>query len=340
MSLVKRHYWEHHWQHWTWLTWLLLPVSGVFCLLAALRRSAYRHRVFASLHVGVPVIVVGNISVGGTGKTPLTLWLAHRLAAAGWRPGIVMRGYGGSVAATPTRVTRDAAVAAVGDEALLVARASDAPVVVARDRARGARALQAAGCDVVLCDDGLQHYRLRRHIEIAVIDGARGVGNGLCLPAGPLREPVRRLAQVSACIVNGGDTDTTGKFGPRAWPMALRPQCFVRLADGAEFPLTHFADAEVQALAGIGNPARFFNTLMQLGVRATPHVFADHYHYRGDEPVFAHATPTLMTEKDAVKCAAFARDNMYYLAVAAAPADGFAEFILQRLRERHGQKAA
>ena len=337
---MTRRYWEHHWQHWTWLTWLLLPVSGVFCLLVALRRAAYRHNLLASVRVGAPVIVVGNISVGGTGKTPLTLWLAQRLAAAGWRPGIVMRGYGGSAAASPLRVARDADVDAVGDEALLMARASDVPVVVARDRASGARALQAAGCDVVLCDDGLQHYRLRRDLEIAVIDGARGMGNGLCLPAGPLREPIRRLAGVSACIVNGGDAGVVAKYGVRAWSMQLHPQRFVRLPDGAEFPLTHFAGAEVQALAGIGNPARFFNTLRELGARVVPHAFADHHRYRGDEPVFAQSAPILMTEKDAVKCAAFARGNMYYLAVVALPADGFAEFILQCLRERHGQKAA
>lgn len=337
---MTRRYWEYHWQHRTWLTWLLLPVSALFCSLVALRRTAYRRGMIKSVRIGVPVVVIGNISVGGTGKTPLTLWLAQQLAAAGWRPGIAMRGYGGVAAVSPTLVTRDADVAAVGDEALLMARASLVPVIVARDRAAGARALQAAGCDLVLCDDGLQHYRLRRDLEIAVIDGARGMGNGLCLPAGPLREPIRRLRSVSACVVNGDNTDARGACGARAWPMQLQPQCFVRVQDGAAFPLAHFAGVEVHALAGIGNPARFFAALATLGVRATAHAFADHYRYCGDEPVFGHATPILMTEKDAVKCAAFARANMYYLAVAAVPADGFAEFILQRLRDCHGQKAA
>lgn len=333
-----RRYWDHHWQHWTWLTWLLLPVTGVFCALVALRRVAYRIGVLRREHIDVPVIVVGNISVGGTGKTPLTLWLTQQLTTAGWRPGIVMRGYGGG-AAGPLRVARDADVATVGDEALLVARASEAPVIVARDRAAGARALQAAGCDVVVCDDGLQHLRLRRDLEIALIDGARGLGNGLCLPAGPLREPRRHLAEVDACIVNG-DAAAIGAIGVPTWSLQLQPQGFVRVHDGAMFPLAHFAGVEVQAFAGIGNPARFFATLARLDVRATTHAFGDHYRYRGDEPVFAHAAPIVMTEKDAVKCASFARGNMYYLKVTALPAAGFSEFILQRLRERHGQKAA
>lgn len=333
-----RRYWDRHWQYWTWLTGLLLPLSAAFCVLVSLRRAAYRVGLFRSAGIGVPVIVVGNISVGGTGKTPLTRWLAQRLVAAGWRPGVVMRGYGGT-AIGPLRVAPDADVAAVGDEALLMARAGDVPVVIARDRAAGAQALQAAGCDIVLCDDGLQHYRLRRDIEIALVDGARGLGNGLCLPAGPLREPRARLAGVTACLVNGADSDIRTR-NARTWSLQLQPQAFVRLIDGVSFPLTRFAGTEVQALAGIGNPARFFGTLAVLDVRATPHAFADHYRYRGDEPVFASASPVVMTEKDAVKCARFARDNMYYLTVAAVPAAGFDEFILQRLRERHGQKIA
>lgn len=335
--MVTRRYWDRHWQHWTWLTWLLLPVSGIFCLLVAWRRLGYRLRALPQARVNVPVIVIGNISVGGTGKTPLTLWFAHTLARHGWRPGIVMRGYGGSAGDDPVVVTREADVLAVGDEAVLMARCTDAPIVVARDRAAGARTLQAAGCDIVLCDDGLQHYRLARDLEIAVVDGQRGVGNGLCLPAGPLREPRRRLKNVTACVVNG--TALTGATPvDRSWRMHLQAQHFVRVHDGAVFPPDRFAGKKAHALAGIGNPGRFFAQLATLGVHATTHAFPDHYRYRGDESIFAVDTPILMTEKDAVKCASFAHDNMYYLGVVAVLDDGFAEFILQCLRDRHGQK--
>lgn len=298
----------------------LLPVSLLFAAVAALRRLAYRTGILASERVGVPVIVVGNITVGGTGKTPLVLWLAEALRGRGRRPGIVSRGYGARTR-VPRAVRPEDAPDVAGDEPLLLARRSGAPVWIGRDRVAAARALLAAHpeCDLLISDDGLQHYRLRRDAEIAVIDG-RGAGNGWHLPAGPLREPVARLARVDALVINGERLPAGLVDVPPvpAFSMRLVGERFRRLGDASQTCGPEaFAGLRLHALAGIGHPQRFFDHLAALGLRAVPHVFPDHHAYAAEDLAFEGADALLMTEKDAVKCAAFAPSNAWVLPVAA-----------------------
>ncbi|MBV2234448.1 MAG: tetraacyldisaccharide 4'-kinase [Sterolibacterium sp.] len=306
------------WQRRGVLAVLLWPLSLLFGLLSALRRQAYARGWLPTERLPVPVVVVGNIIVGGSGKTPLTLWLADALRQIGWQPGIISRGYAATASATAVReVHDDSAADAVGDEPLLLKRRSRLPVFVGRDRVAAGRALLAAypDCDVILSDDGLQHYRLQRDMEIALVDG-RGLMNGWLLPAGPLREPGRRLAQVAAIVLNGSKT-----VAP-APAVAGQTPCFVMQLSGATFqrlgasakPVTVTA-AQLQglklaAVAGIAVPERFFQHLATLGLQFSRHVFADHHRYTLAElraiQSQTQVDALLMTEKDAVKCAAHA----------------------------------
>jgi len=300
---------EKHWYARSWLSVLLLPVSFVYCLLIVLRRLFYRVGILPTQRIGVPVVVVGNITVGGTGKTPLVSWLARRLAKAGHRPGIVSRGYGGSAADGPRQVSADGDPAELGDEAVLLARSAACPIVVDRDRVRGARALVAQhGCNVVLSDDGLQHYRLGRDIEIAVVDGDRRQGNGYCLPAGPLREPRSRLRRVDLIVVNGA-----ARSGERT--MTLRPTAFLDLRGDVTLPLEQMRGKRVHAVAAIGNPGRFFRTLRGLGLEPIEHPHKDHHRFVSAELQFDDSFPLIMTEKDAVKCARLDGVAGWFLAV-------------------------
>ena len=314
---------------------LLLPVSLLFGVLAAIRRVMYRNGWLASFRLPVPVVVIGNIALGGTGKTPLVLWLAQFLQEHGYQPGIVSRGYGAAGFA-PRAVMPDADPAQVGDEPLLLARHSGCPVWVGKDRAAvGSALLQAhPHCDVVLCDDGLQHYRLRRDVEIAVVDGARGCGNGFLLPAGPLREGVGRLDAVDAVVVNGAGV----------WPgyaMTLAGATFRNLADIARTAQpVDFRGKKLHAVAGIGNPQRFFDHLRSLGLVCVAHPFPDHYPYHAGDLAFAGADAVLMTEKDAVKCAAFAAANWWMLAVEAQVDAALGVTILDKLRKFDGRQTA
>ncbi|MDR2452303.1 MAG: tetraacyldisaccharide 4'-kinase [Candidatus Accumulibacter sp.] len=280
----------------------LLPLSWLFRLLVALRAALYRRGILPVVRLPVPVVVVGNLTVGGAGKTPLTLWLAERLRESGRHPGILSRGYGG--AGRIEAVTVDSDVAAVGDEPLLLARRSGVPVFVGRDRAAAGKALLAAHpeCDVLISDDGLQHYRLARRVEIAVFD-RRGMGNGHLLPAGPLREPPGRLAGVTAVVGNGGIIPAI-PAGVPAFPMRLAGRCFVALDD----PRKTCAAADLKgktlyAAAGIGNPSRFFAQLAGLGLEFSAHPFPDHQVFRAGDLAFARGGVLLVSEKDAVKCA-------------------------------------
>jgi tetraacyldisaccharide 4'-kinase len=314
---------------------VLLPLSLLFGLLAAARRGMYRSGLLTSFRLPVPVVVVGNIAVGGTGKTPLVLWIAQFLKTRGFRPGIVSRGYG-AVGVAPRAVTPDADPARMGDEPLLLARHSGCPVWVGTDRAAVALALLQAHpqCDVLLCDDGLQHYRLRRDVEIAVVDGARGCGNGYLLPAGPLRESVGRLDTVDAVVVNGAGTRN-------GYAMTLAGETFRNLADGSLTAMAgDFKGKKLYAVAGIGNPQRFFNHLRGLGLACEEHAFPDHHPYRADELAFAGADAVLMTEKDAVKCAAFAAANWWQLAVEAQVDAALGVMIVEKLRKFDGQQTA
>lgn len=280
------------------LYWLLWPLAIVVRGLVGIRRLAYRKGWIESIDVGVPVVVIGNLTAGGTGKTPLTLWLAGKLFARGYRVGIVCSGYGGTAEKWPQPVANFSDAAVVGDEAMLLVRHAGCPVVAGPDRAAAAELLLRPGAlDVILADDGLQHYRLRRAVEIAVVDGTRGLGNGHCLPAGPLREPASRLRDVDAVIVNQGDWGHAGVL--RTGVRAVR---VVELATGAEKPLADFAAARhVHAVAAIGNPDRFFDLLESAGLRVEPHAHADHARLTATDLSFNDAAPVLITEKDAVK---------------------------------------
>jgi len=290
---------------------VLVPLSWLFALVSGVRRWAYRTGVFRSHDVGVPVVVVGNITVGGTGKTPLTLWLAEQLAARGRRVGIALRGYGGT-ASHPRLVSREATAQDVGDEAALIARRQIATVAVGHDRVAVAELLRAQGCNLIIADDGLQHLRLRRQFEIVVVDAARGLGNGRLLPAGPLREAPSRLASVDAVVVNGAGGAIEGLR------MQLRAQDAVSVASpGTRRPLTSFAGQEVHAVAAIGHPERFFRTLCEHGLRPIEHPFPDHAALRASDIQFEGDTAVLMTEKDAVKCVALANSRHWFVPVQA-----------------------
>ncbi|MEP7180618.1 MAG: tetraacyldisaccharide 4'-kinase [Betaproteobacteria bacterium] len=297
---------------------LLAPLSWVFGAAAAARRGLYRAGVLAAVRLPVPVIVVGNITAGGAGKTPLVLALVAALSERGWRPGIVSRGYGGSNV-LPRAVAPGDDSEVVGDEPLLLA-ASGHPVWIGRRRADAAQALVAAHpeCNVIVADDGLQHYALARSVEIAVIDAARGVGNGLLLPAGPLREPRARLDTVDAIVrlVAWGaplaamaGRESAATLEPLPWRNVARPDA---VADPAAWRA-----GEVHAIAGIGNPQRFFDLVRALGVAPVCHAFADHHRYTPADIAFPGATAILMTEKDAVKCAGFADARCWCLPVRA-----------------------
>jgi len=317
---------EKHWYRLSALSLALWPASLLYRLLTALRRFAYRSGALAAVRLPVAVIVVGNLVAGGTGKTPLVLWLAARLTRNGRKPGIISRGYRGRATA-PMAVAPASPVELVGDEPLLLARASGCPVWIGRDRAAAASGLLAAHpeCDVLILDDGLQHYRLARDIEIAVED-ERGAGNGLLLPAGPLREPVSR--RVDAWVVNAAPG---GAHHP-SFRMDLRGDAFRRLAAPRDsVPAAALAGKKLHAVAGIGHPKRFFDQLARLGLTSVNHAFPDHHAYQAGELDFRDCEALLMTEKDAVKCEAFARQHWYALQVEAELAPAFFEFILAKL---------
>lgn len=308
----------------------LSPLEWLYRAFVALRRLAYARGWKSVWRAPVPVIVVGNISVGGTGKTPVVIALCEALRRAGHRPGIVSRGYGAKPPVLPFDVLPGGEVAHCGDEPLLLARRSGAPVVIAPRRADAARhLLERHDCDVIVCDDGLQHYALARDIECVVVDGERGFGNGHCLPVGPLREPLARLRGVDAVLVNGGEAMET----PPRYAFALRPQALLPVAGGAGAPVAAWLPARrrVHAVAGIGNPQRFFTTLRRLGFEPVEHAFPDHHVFSAADFQFSEALPVVMTEKDAVKCSAFADDRLWYLPVAAALPDSLTHAIIGKI---------
>ncbi len=316
------------------LAWLLWPASLGFRCVVFLRRLLYRLRLLRSTRADIPVVVIGNLVVGGSGKTPLTLWVAEQLARAGWTPAIVSRGYGGQSDA-PRAVTLTAEAAEVGDEPILLARRSGCPVWVGRDRVRVIEALRVKHptVNVVVLDDGLQHYRLRRDVEIAVVD-AREFGNGFMLPAGPLREPPARLRSVGAVIAHGADKRRLAAIAPRVplFGMRLEGDTLHRMSDARERqPLAAFAGKALHAVAAIGDPNRFFLALARAGARVQPHPFPDHHPLTAQELSFGDALPVVMTEKDAVKLRRVAQPNWWVLPVHAALEPGLGDWLLARL---------
>jgi tetraacyldisaccharide 4'-kinase len=324
-----------HWQHRNAIARLLLPLAGLFAAVTAMRRMAWRHGLLRAYHPGVPVIVVGNITAGGTGKTPLTLWLAAFLSGQGRQPGIVSRGYGAK-RVDARAVPADGLPQDYGDEPCLLARRAGCPVWVGANRAAATQGLLAAHpeVDVIISDDGLQHYRLARDFEIALIDGVRGLGNGWPLPAGPLREPASRLATVDAVVINGGNASSPW---PQALPMRLHGDRFRNVLQPEQtVTAAHFSHRRVHAIAGIGNPRRFFALLGEMGISCMPREFPDHHPYVAQDLAFAGDGEIVMTEKDAVKCAAFANARHWALVIDAEPDPRLGDMILARLAEnRH-----
>jgi len=309
------------------LSLLLAPLGWMYGGVAGMRRALYRFQVLPVTRVGVPVIVVGNIAVGGTGKTPLVIWLAGFLAAEGYRPAIVSRGYKGQARHWPQQVRPGSDPSQVGDEPVLMAQRASCPIAVDPNRLRGARALiDNTHCDVIISDDGLQHYRLGRNIEIALIDDVRRHGNGRCLPAGPLREFSSRLEQVDLVVANGHGR--RGEFS-----MQLSPGPAVRVADASvRCRVADLQAGPVHAVCGIGNPGRFFTLLKHLGFEIIEHPFADHHAFTAQEIDFDDGRTVIMTEKDAVKCSAFAQDHHWYLPVTAELPEAFASRLLRLLK--------
>lgn len=305
------------------LPWWTRPLAMVYGALVGLRQGLYRNGLLRTQRLPVPVVVVGNISVGGTGKTPLTLALVQHLRERGHRPGVVSRGYGGSQR-EPVLLGDLPAPEQVGDEPCLI-RASGTPVAVGRDRPAAARLLLDAGCNVIVADDGLQHYRLARDVEICVIDGVRRFGNALLLPAGPLREPVARLHSVDLRVCHGGTAQ------PGEYPMHLRGGDVVGLVDGQRRPLDVFRGSRVHAVAAIGHPERFFNDLRKAGIEVIEHGFADHHAFVQADLQFADGLPLLMTDKDAIKCQAFAQPDWWRVPVQAQLPMAFFDAVVARI---------
>ncbi|RLQ23087.1 tetraacyldisaccharide 4'-kinase [Seongchinamella sediminis] len=314
------------WYRGAWWLWLLLPLEGLFRAVAAMRRWLYRSGLWSSYRASCPVAVVGNITVGGTGKTPVIIALVEALQARGLTPGVVSRGYGATAGEFPHRVGANSSAAQCGDEPLLIHRRTGAPCVVDPDRAAAVRALLAAGpVDVVLADDGLQHYALQRDYELALLDAARGTGNGHCLPVGPLREPASRLDSVNRVLYRGGEDAASS--------VSYRPTAWVNVASGEERPLSAFSGGEgMVAVAGIGQPAQFFASLEALGIRCDERSFADHHQYRPQDFAPLQGSTILMTEKDAVKCRSLAGADAWYLRIEASLPPAVVEEICALVR--------
>jgi tetraacyldisaccharide 4'-kinase len=321
---------------------LLMPLSALYCTANRLQRWI-QSRYLTTL--ACPVIVVGNITLGGTGKTPLAIYIVKLLQKQGYKPAIITRGYGGKSSHWPQSVTPHSDPQQVGDEAVLMARRTGVPVYAGANRLASIKALLAQhDCDVIVSDDGLQHYKLPRDIAIAVVDAGRGLGNGYCLPAGPLREKKQRLDECDFILVNG--KGSFEKNTPnQSFSFYLKGDSLIGLQSQKEQALDLFVNQTVHAVTGIGNPARFYKTLGQGGLSLVKHSFPDHHDFKPGDLQFADDHPIVMTEKDAVKCMQLAIDEAlaqrcWYLPVTAKLDDRFDTQLLQRLEkigeEKHG----
>lgn len=315
------------------VTMVLLPFSALFCLLATLRQWLYKTGILRQTRLTVPVIIVGNISVGGTGKTPLVVAITEHLKSRGLKPGIVSRGYGGKAENWPQSVTPLSDPAEVGDEAVLIAGRCDCPVSVGPDRVQATeRLLQDHQCNIIVSDDGLQHLALGRDIEIVVIDGERRLGNSLCLPAGPLRELSSRMNRVDL-VVSNGDARAN------EFAMRLQPDQFQNVSNNNEkMSLEEFSNKQVHAVAGIGNNERFFNALEAMNIIIRRHAYEDHYAYQASDLNFQDNLPVLMTEKDAVKCKRYKINNSWFLKVNAQLPEEFFNKLDNLLESKIGNK--
>ncbi|MDG6773159.1 tetraacyldisaccharide 4'-kinase [Thiomicrorhabdus sp. ZW0627] len=329
--------WPSFWSRTNWKTTLLKPLGSLVCWEA--KRRLERFRQFPPPKpTGAVVIVVGNVVVGGSGKTPFIIWLVRQLRQQGLNVGIVSRGYGGKSKHWPQEAHPASDPKQLGDEPVLLAKQLQCPVAVAPQRCQAvALMMQRHDIDVIVSDDGLQHYELPRDIEVVMVDAQRQFGNGLCLPAGPLREPKERLQQVDFIVYNGNMPKSI-EFPQKSFAMQLQPVCFRQLTNPKNtLPANAFAGQSVNAIAGIGNPQRFFDTLNELQIEVEGRAFADHYAYKSaDFTEYGDEKPLLMTEKDAVKCSEFAqsgqKNNWWYLEVEPQADEALFEPLYEQVR--------
>lgn len=317
------------WYYPRWWNYLLYPLSILFYGIVVLRKNFYRLGLFKKYRFDRPIIVVGNLTVGGTGKTPLVIFLAEQLSQRGFHPVIISRGYGRKKNKLKL-VTLDSAPTEVGDEPLLIFKKTGIPVIVSTKRVKAVELAKAQfKCDVIISDDGLQHYALERDIEIAVVDGSCRFGSEWLLPAGPLREPLSRLKKVDF-IVNNGD------IRKNEIPMKCALHEAVHLSTGQTFSLASFKGKTVHAVAGLGHPKRFFNSLIAKGIKIIPHAYPDHYLFSADDLTFSDPFPILMTEKDSVRCSDFIDEKMYHVTITTQLPENFIQLILNKLSRLKG----
>lgn len=330
---------SNYWYRRSWhvVTLTLLPLSWLFAAVVSFRRYLYHVGIISHAKIVTPVVVVGNITAGGTGKTPFVIWLAAFLKSRGYRPGIVSRGVGGKRHRQPHWVSVTSSVQEVGDEALLLAQQTHCPVVICTDRASAAKyLLSRSDCNIIISDDGLQHYKLNRHIEIALIDGVRELGNRCYLPAGPLREPASRLKEVDFVVVNYRSNPLCTSAFMHAHPMQLEATHMASLKTNATQFFNDFTQKKVHAIAGIGHPEQFFMMLREKGFDIIPHAFSDHYAYQAKDITFADDLPIVMTEKDAVKCLPFANNQHWSVKAKACMTATFECELIKKLKTLKG----
>ncbi len=327
----------HRWSNFIWyqdnfIGLCLLPFSMIFHDIVRFRRYLYHIGILKKHKLSVPVIIVGNITVGGTGKTPLTIYIVEQLKRLGYKPGVIARGYGGESEQWPKMVSSDSQPAIVGDEPLVIIRHCEVPIAVGPDRVASAKLLlDKTDCSVIISDDGLQHYSLDRDVEIIVIDGKRRFGNGYSLPSGPLREAISRIREVDFLVCNGVNAEE-GEY-----PMNVQGSKAINLLTGEQQSLDYFKNKTCHAVAGIGNPERFFSLLDKAGISFLRHPFSDHHDFVQEDFTFDDSNEVLMTEKDAVKCTAFAQKNYWFIPVTASLPEAFTENLVKKLKEKeHG----
>tara|TARA_R110002072_G_scaffold90500_7_gene202490 strand:+ start:40628 stop:41647 length:1020 start_codon:yes stop_codon:yes gene_type:complete len=315
-----------------WL-YLLWPLSLIYHLIIVVRQFLYHRGLLKIHHVTVPVVVVGNITVGGTGKSPLVCHLIEALREKGFNPGIVSRGYGARLDKYQVReVLSNSLPSEVGDEPLMLKKKLNCRIFVSPSRALAAKTLEKAGCDIIISDDGLQHYALHRDIEICVFDGQRKWGNGHLLPMGPLREPLSRLKSIPYLVVNGASNARSygqSSLNQKAFNMTLHAESLINISSEETKPLADFSNERVHAVAAIGHPERFFTTLNDAGIKLEIHAFGDHHAYQESDFQFDQTRPIIMTEKDAVKCELFELKDTWFLPVSAKLNGDLAEQIIK-----------
>jgi len=334
MKLFNADYITQSWyQSAPWL-YLLFPLYLVYAFVIYCRKTLYRFNLFTSYRSPLPVIIVGNITVGGTGKSPLVTYLVESLQALGYQPGVVSRGYGAALERTQVKeVFANSTALEVGDEPLMLKRRLNCPIFVSPSRRLAVQALMKSGCDIVIADDGLQHYALARDIEICVFDGQRGWGNGYLLPMGPLREPKSRVNSCDFIVVNGQNTRHDYRLN-KAFQMDLQREDLINLHSHDSKSMVEFSGQTVNAVAAIGNPERFFASLESQGLKIERHAFDDHHHYQKGNFEFSNAYPIIMTEKDAVKCHHLHLDQAWYMPVSAKLSADLAGEIVKKLKSK------